>query len=467
MQVINCLAGCTLFTKFDVRWGYNNIWIKEGDEWKAAFLTPEGLFEPLVMFFGLMNSLATFQMMVNTIFHPHVRYGDFSIYMDDGVIHMKCLPHETEEEHVLRHWKCVHKIFTILRQNDLYLKPEKCQFEQHEIEFLGVRVGNGTIQMDPAKVEGVKTWPTPKMPTEVRTFLSFTGYYQYFIQDYSTIAQPLLDLTKKMTTWHWGEKQEEAFHSLQYEMCHSPVLHQPDFTKQFFLQTNASVFGLGAVLSQEHEGGKGKPKLHPIAYYSATFTPTERNYDIYECELLAIMKALNNWQPYLGWTKHPFIILTDHANLQYWKAPQNLTRRTARWHADLQEYNYILRYIPGKMNIPSDFLSRPLVDNKGKDDNQQVTMLPAEWIQTTKLVEVPPILEVRHRLMNLYHNHPLSGHPGRDETLCQLQQRYHWPSMKDWVVNYIKGCATCQQNKILTHRAKIPLYRIGTCYVPD
>jgi len=112
-------------------------------------------------------------------------------------------------------------------------------------------------------------------------------------------------------------------------MCSSLVLYQPDFTKQFFLQTDASAFGLGVVLSQEHgEEGK-KPKLHLIAYYLATFTPIERNYDIYEHKLLAIMKALNNWRPYLGWTKHPFIILTDYANLQYWKVPQNLTRRTA------------------------------------------------------------------------------------------------------------------------------------------
>jgi len=400
--------------------------------------------------------------MVNTIFRPQVRFGDFSIYMDDGVIHTKCLPHETEHEHVLRHRKRVHEIFDILRQNDLYLKPEKCQFEQSEIEFLGVKVGNGMIQMDPAKVAGVKNWPTPHTPTEVRTFLGFTGYYRYFIAGYSTIARPLLDLTKKTTTWHWDEAQENAFRSLQAIMCSSPVLYQPDFTKQFFLQTDASAFSLGAVLSQEHSTEGTKPKLHPITYYSATFTPTECNYDIYERELLAIMKALNNWRPYLGWTKHPFIILTDHANLQYWKAPQNLTRRTARWHADLQEYDYILRYIPGKMNIPSDFLSRPPIKDKGKEDNQQIIMLPAERIQSARIVEVPPILEVRRGLMNLYHDHPLSGHPGWDETLRQLQQRYHWSGMKEWVTNYIKGCSTCQQNKILTHRIKTPMYRIGT-----
>jgi hypothetical protein len=119
---------------------------------------------------------------------------------------------------------------------------------------------------------------------------------------------------------------------------------------------------VGAVLSQRgrnplYAHKHSKPKNHPIAYYSATFTPIERNYDIYKRELLAIMKSLAHWRPYLGWTKEPFTILTNHANLQYWKAPQNLNRRTARWHADLQEYNYEIQHVPGKTNIPADALS--------------------------------------------------------------------------------------------------------------
>ncbi len=466
-QVIDRLAGCTLFTKFDVRWGYNNIRIKKGDEWKAAFLTPEGLFEPLVMFFGLTNSPATFQTMMNTIFRPHVRRRNFSIYMDDGVIHTSPLPHETDEEHLARHRKIVHEIFDILAQNDLYLKPEKCLFEQNEIDFLGVMVGAGTIRMDPGKIKTVQDWPTPRTPTNVRAFLGFTGYYRYFIPGYSATARPLLELTKKHTPFHWDQAQEKSFRTLQQAMCTSPVLFQPDYSRQFYLQTDASAYGLGAVLSQEHpsekKGPTAKPKLHPVAYYSATFTPTERNYDIYERELLAIMKALNHWRSYLGWTVMPFIILTDHANLQYWKAPQNLTRRTARWHADLQEYDYILKYIPGKENVPSDFLSRPPLADKGDTDNQAITMIPGERIAATRAtIEVPPVLEVRRGLLHAYHDHPIAGHPGRDETLRQLRVRYHWPRMKEWVANYIKGCGVCQQNKILTHRAKTPLYRIGT-----
>jgi hypothetical protein len=158
-------------------------------------------------------------------------------------------------------------------------------------------------------------------------------------------------------------------------MCCSPVLTQPNFEEKFYLQTDASAYGVGTVLSQWGKNPPSlhrhlKPKTHPVAYYSATFTPTERNYDIYKRELLAIMKSLAHWRPYLGWTKEPFTILTDHTNLQYWKAPRNLNRRTARWHADLQEYNYKIQHVPRKANIPADVLSRPPGVDQGEKDNQ-------------------------------------------------------------------------------------------------
>jgi hypothetical protein len=215
------------------------------------------------------------------------------------------------------------------------------------------------------------------------------GYYRYFIPNYSKIARPLLDLTKKGVIWDWGPKQFEAFEELKTRMCKSPVLMQPDFNKHFYLQTDASAYSVGTILSQE--GGNTtsslrkhtKPTLHPVAYYSATFTPTERNYNIYERELLAMMKSLAHWRPYLGWTKEPFVIITDHANLQYWKSPQNLNRRTARWHADLQEYDYQIQYIPGNTNIPADTLSRPSNADQGKDDNKDVALIPPERFVNT------------------------------------------------------------------------------------
>ncbi len=162
-QVIDQLRGCTLFTKVDVWWGYNNIRIKEGDEWKAAFLTPKGLFEPTVMFFGLTNSPTTFQMMMNTIFRTEVAQGWLSVYMDDIAIHTKHEKDETEQQHLERHRLYTHHMLHKLEQNDLYLKPEKCDFEKKEIDYLSVIVGNGRIQMDPKKLKGVADWPVPHM----------------------------------------------------------------------------------------------------------------------------------------------------------------------------------------------------------------------------------------------------------------------------------------------------------------
>jgi hypothetical protein len=130
-------------------------------------------------------------------------------------------------------------------------------------------------------------------------------------------------------------------------------LLQPDFNEQFVLQTDASALGIGAVLLQKGETSK----LQPVEFFSTTFTPTERNYNIYEQELLAIMKSLAHWRPYLGWMKEPFLIQTDHANLQYWKSPHNLNRCMAQWHTNLQEYDFALQHIPGKSNTLPDILS--------------------------------------------------------------------------------------------------------------
>jgi hypothetical protein len=160
-QTINRLSGCTLFTKFDVRWGYNNVRIKNGDEWKAAFLTPEGLFEPTVMFFGLTNSLATFQMMMNMIFRREVAQGWLSVYMDDIAIHTKPHVNESDSQHRQRHEMLTHQILQKLHDNDLYLKPSKCEFVKEEIEYLGVIIGKNQMRMDPSKLDSVRQWKPP------------------------------------------------------------------------------------------------------------------------------------------------------------------------------------------------------------------------------------------------------------------------------------------------------------------
>ena len=147
-------------------------------------------------------------------------------------------------------------MLTILRKHNLYLNIDKCQFEQSEVNYLGVRVGKGQVKMEEVKVDKVKEWKPPHDVTQVQCFLGLTGYYHYFIQGYSQLARPLLNLTKKGAPWHYDDKQQRAFDILKTKMCQKLVLANPDLKKTFYLQTDASTSSAGAVLSQEADNGK-------------------------------------------------------------------------------------------------------------------------------------------------------------------------------------------------------------------
>jgi len=190
---------------------------------------------------------------MNTIFCLDIAKGDTSVFMDDIAIHMKKYLNKSHQQHLERHRKCVHEILDKLEANDLYLKPKKCAFEQDKIKYLGVIIGKGQLCMDPKKLNRVTNYPVPLNPTDVQAFLGLCGYYCYFIPWFSEIARPLLDLTKKSEAWHWDKPQIKAFETLKSCMCAAPVLKQPNFKKKFYLQTDASAYSVGAVLSQEGE----------------------------------------------------------------------------------------------------------------------------------------------------------------------------------------------------------------------
>ncbi len=172
--------------------------------------------------------------------------------------------------------------------------------------------------MEQAKVDRVKEWIQPRSIWEVQKFLGFTRYYHYFIQGYSQIARPLLDLTKQATSWHWDKKEQRMFKTLRDKIISKPILQQPNFKKVFYLQMDVSKYGVGVVLSQEGEANQSIPRRqHLIAFYSATFSPTEQNYDAHNLEFLGVLKSIEHWWPYLIWTKEPFIIETNHKNLTY------------------------------------------------------------------------------------------------------------------------------------------------------
>ncbi|SJL17948.1 uncharacterized protein ARMOST_21519 [Armillaria ostoyae] len=264
-ELIDKLQGAKYFTKLDVRWGYNNVRIKEGDEHKAAFRTNRGLFEPTVMFFGLTNSPATFQWMMNDIFKDLIASGKVTIYLDDILIFTKDLD---------EHRRIVRQVLQKLRENKLFLKAEKCEFEVLETEYLGVIISEGQVRMDPVKLAGIAEWPTPTKKKELQSFLGFTNFYRKFIKNYSKVNQ--------------------AFQQLKKQMAEDVILAIPTPNGRFRVEADASNGAIGAVLSQEQDG-----KWRPVAFMSKALTATERNYEIYDKELLAIMLALAEWRHYL------------------------------------------------------------------------------------------------------------------------------------------------------------------------
>jgi len=362
-ELIHHISGKKWFTKFDVRWGYNNVRIKEGDEWKAAFKTSDGLFEPTVMFFGLTNSPATFQTMVDDELMDLIDLGEGSVYMDDIVIHTD----RTEEEHEA----IVHKWLTRLAKLNLFLKPEKCQFHQREVEYLGMIVGNGKVRMDPVKVQGITQWPTPACVKDVRSFLGFCNFYRAFISDFSNIARPLNDLTCKNRQWNWSNKCEKAFTDLKKVCASEPVLKTPDWSKPFVMHTDASGYALGVVIAQEHEDG-----MHPIAFHSRSLLPTEKNYNVHDKELAGVVFGFKCGCPLFLGAKHPVKVLTDHKNLQYFREPQKVTGRQARCIEFLQDFDYTLEHIAGTTNTVTDLLSCRKDLNKGVDSDLPRTLLP-------------------------------------------------------------------------------------------
>jgi hypothetical protein len=248
--------------------------------------------------------------------------------------------------------------------------------------------------MEQSKVDRVKEWIPPHNVREVRKFLGFTGYYRHFIKGYSQIARPLLDLTKQAMSWQWGETQHKVFEKLHDAMVTKPVLQQPNFEKTFYLQTDASKYGVGAVLSQDGDIPATTPRRHhPVAFYSATFTPTEQNYDTYELEFAGVLKAIEHWRAYLIWTKEPFIIETDHKNLTHWKSPRKLMGRTVHWHKKLQDYNFKIVHVQGKDNTPADALSR-LGEEEWTTEEKQLALIPPECFINLSTIEEPPELEI-------------------------------------------------------------------------
>jgi len=236
-----------VFTKFDLRWGYNNVRIKEGDEWKTAFTTHIGAYEPTVMYFGLTNSPVTFQMIMNNLFRDLINQGDTATFIDDILVAT-----ETEEGHD----ELVEEVLRRLEENDLFIKPEKYRWKVREVEFLGVVIGPKGVEMQKEKIDRVLNWPAPRNVKKVQKFLGLANYYRRFIKDFAKITVLLHLLVRKEEKWRWGKEQKEAFGKLKEKFMTEPVLAIPDLDREMRVEANSSDYATGEVLLMKCEDGK-------------------------------------------------------------------------------------------------------------------------------------------------------------------------------------------------------------------
>ena len=291
------LKGASVFSKIDLRSGYHQLRIKEGDVPKTAFRTRYGHYEFLVMPFGLTNAPAAFMDLMNRVFKDYL--DKFVIvFIDDILIYSK-----SKEEHE-EHLKIA---LRILRQHQLYAKFSKCEFWLEKVHFLGHVVSKEGISVDPAKIEAVSKWPAPKNVIEVRSFLGLAGYYQRFVEGFAKIAAPLTALTRKGKKYEWTAKCEEHFQELKSRLTSAPILTIPVVEEEnFVIYSDASKIGLGAVLMQN-----GKV----IAYASRQLKEHEKNYPTHDLELAAVVFALKIWRHYLYGER--FEVFSDYKSLKY------------------------------------------------------------------------------------------------------------------------------------------------------
>jgi hypothetical protein len=354
-ETLDRLSTAKHFTKIDLHVAYAQVRITDRDEWKTAFRTRYSHFEYLVMPFGLTNAPASFQNLVNDVLQEFLDLFVI-VYLDDILIF---------SDNPSEHRKHVRLVLAKLRTANLYAKAEKCEFDRDKVEFLGYRVGVNGISMDNSKLDSIQDWPVPRSVKEVQSFLGFANFYRRFILGYSKIAHPLTQLTKKDVPFVFSDDTRAAFQTLKDAFTTAPVLshHQPGI--QCVLETDASDYAIGAVVSQR----QGK-HLHPIVFFSRKLTPVELNYEIHDKELLAVVDGFKQFRQYLEGVNEPTLVYTDHKNLEYFFSVRVLSRRQARWYELLTSYNYSLAYRPGSQQGKLDTLSRRpdyAVDSKASD----------------------------------------------------------------------------------------------------
>lgn len=381
-DVLDSLGGAAVFSTLDLASGYWQVPVLEEDRPKTAFITPSGLYEFRVMPFGLCNAPSTFQRMMNEVLSGLL--GEIClVYLDDVIIYSK---------NVLQHLLHVEQVLQRFRAAGLHLKASKCKFLQTEQHFLGHIVSAEGVAADPDKIKAVAEFPTPTDVKKLRRFLGMAGFYRRYIEGFSRIVKPLTQLMSPKQPWAWTVECMQAVTTIKERMCSAPLLAYPDNTAPFILSTDASGYGLGAVLSQVQEGHE-----RVIAYASRTMSKPECNYSATERECLAIVWAVSHFRHYL--LSHTTTVRTDHNALKWLMTLKDPSGRLARWALRLQEFDLDITYRPGKVHSDVDALSRdPLQLLQGGVTSQPLAMAhvtssedsvtPAEELVTAEITTV-------------------------------------------------------------------------------
>jgi len=372
------IQGSRYLTRLNIIVAFNKLRMHPGSEDLTIFITSFGSYKYHMMSFGLINGPAFYQHYMNDVLFDYL-HQFCQAYLDDIIIYSKTLK---------KHKRHVRLVLHRLREAGLQVNINKCEFHVQETSFLGLLLFIEGLKMDLRKVQAVVEWPTSTNLIQVQFFVDFCNFYRRFIKDFSKIVRSLVRLTQKEMIFEWDQACQTTFDHMKKRMTEAPILRHFDQNRETILETDSFDYINDDILSQYDDEGT----LHSMAYYSKNLSPAECNYEIYDKELLAIIRAFEHWRPELKLTELFIKVFTDHQALTSLMKDKELSRRQMRWVQKLVDFNFKIMYRPDKQNIKADALTRRVdsVPRSFEDERcryQRTTILTSDRMKIADLEE--------------------------------------------------------------------------------